>query len=74
MELTQFAELITDLEANLDRVQLHHLELEKYITWSMDEVYKLAQSGENDDLKMQIVALEYRARLLIERWRKAGVN
>ena len=48
-------------------------QLEKFIVWSMDEVYKLSQSGENDDLKMQIAALEYRTRSLIERWRKAGV-
>ena len=74
MDLTRFQELITDLESHPDRVQLHHLELEKFITWSMDEVYRLSKSGENNNIKMQITALEYRARLLIERCRKAGVN
>jgi len=74
MNLTQFQELITDLESNLNRTQLHHIELEKFMSWSMDEVYRLSKSGENDDLKMQIVALEYRARLLIERLCKEGQN
>ena len=40
----------------------------------MEEVYRLAQSGENNDLKMQIVALEYRTRLLLERCNKVGLN
>ena len=74
MELSYFESLIADLETNLDKVQLHHLELEKFITWSMDEVYSLSQTGENDDLKMQIVALEYRTRLLLERCNKVGLN
>ena len=42
MDLTHFQELITDLEYHPDKVQLHHLELEKFISWSMDEVYILA--------------------------------
>ena len=74
VELSYFESLIADLETNLDKVQLHHLELEKFITWSMDEVYSLSQTGENDDLKMQIVALEYRTRLLLERCNKVGLN
>lgn len=42
MDLAHFQELITDFEVDLDRVQLHHWELEKFISWSMDEVYNLA--------------------------------
>ena len=74
MDLSYYETLITDLESHPDRVQLHHLELEKFITEAMDRVYRLSKSGENDDLKMQITALEYRARLLIECYRKAGLN
>ena len=74
MELTYFESLITDLEGNLNKVQLHHLELEKFISWSMDEVYRMSKSGENNDLKMTIVALEYRTRLLLERCVKVGLN
>ena len=74
MALSYFESLIADLECNLDSVQLHYLELEKFISWSMDEVYRLSKSGENNDLEMQIVALEYRTRLLLERCNKVGLN
>lgn len=60
MNLRQFAELITDLECNVDRVQLYYLDHPKV----MDEVCTLAKSGENDNLKMQITALVYSARML----------
>jgi hypothetical protein len=36
----------------------------------MDEVFELAESGKHKKRKMELVALEYRARLLLERWRK----
>ncbi|MHC4696729.1 MAG: hypothetical protein ACYTFA_08310 [Planctomycetota bacterium] len=40
----------------------------------MDEVYRLAKSGENDNRKMKFVGLEYRARLLLDRWKKQAQN
>ena len=40
----------------------------------MDEIHRLAQAGEDDEGKMQLVAIESRARLLLERWRKLGAN
>ena len=39
----------------------------------MEEIHRLAKSGETKR-KMRLVALEYRARLVLERWRGRGVN
>ena len=40
----------------------------------MDEIFALAKSGENNDRKMELVGIEYRARLLLERFKKLAVN
>ena len=40
----------------------------------MDEIHRLAKSGEDDERKMKLVALEYRARLVLERFRKRDAN
>ncbi len=66
--------LLSDLEHHPQQVQLHHSELEAGISWLMDEIHRLAQAGEDDGCKMQLVAIEYRARLLLERWRKRNQN
>jgi hypothetical protein len=66
--------LLTDLEQSPRRVQLHHAELESMISWCMDEVFELAKSGEHRERKMELVGLEYRARLLLERWKKRDRN
>ena len=34
----------------------------------MDEIFELAKTDEDKDTKMELVALEYPARLLLERW------
>ena len=56
------------------RIQLHHGELERLIASCMDEVYALAKSGDDNDRKMQLVGIELRARVLLERYKKLTVN
>ena len=48
--------------------------LERLIATCMDAVYDLSVSGEDNERKMKIVAIEYRARLLLERFKKLAVN
>lgn len=43
--------------------------LEAFILRTMDAVYELAKRGDDDVRKMRMVGLEFRARLLLERWR-----
>ncbi len=73
MEIASTQELLRDLERQPMRVQLHITELEEAIAWCMDEIHRLAQAGENQR-KIQLVAIEYRARLLLERWTKRNLN
>ena len=73
MEIASTQELLRDLERQPERVQLHTAAIEETIAWCMDEIHRLAQDGENQR-KMQIVAIEYRARLLLERWTKRNLN
>jgi hypothetical protein len=40
----------------------------------MEDTYQLSLTGVDNDRKMRLVALEYRARLVLERFRKANVN
>ncbi|MHC4698515.1 MAG: hypothetical protein ACYTFA_17415 [Planctomycetota bacterium] len=74
MNTTEFKALLTDLEQSPRRVQLHHGELETMIAWCMDEIFWLAKSGEHKERKMELVSLEHRARLLLERWKKRDRN
>ena len=73
MEIASTQELLRDLERKPERVQLHKTALEETIAWCMDEIHRLAQDGENDR-KMELVAIEYRARLLLERWTRRNLN
>ncbi len=73
MDLATTRELLRDLEREPERVQLHKTALEETIAWCMDEIHRLAQDGENQR-KMQLVAIEYRARLLLERWTTRNLN
>ncbi len=66
--------LIETLEADPVKVTAYYIELEQFIAWCMDDVYRLAKSGEDDERKMKLVALEYRARLVLERFRKRDAN
>ena len=74
MELTQREQLLTALEAKPDDVQLYHGDLESMIAECMGRVYELAKQGGRDEEKMQFTALEYRAPLLLERWKKRDQN
>lgn len=59
-------ELLTELEADPRRVQLHTEQLEETISSCMDRICELAKQGETTE-KMQLVAIEHRARLLLEK-------
>ena len=74
MNLTDAKSLLDVLEESPQHVQLHHGELERLIASCMDEVYALAKSGNDNDRKMQLVGIEYRARLVLERFKKLTVN
>ena len=41
----------------------------KFSAWMMDEIYVVSLTGAGNARKMRSVALEYPARLLLERWR-----
>ena len=73
MKIANTKQLLRDLERQPERVQLHKTALEETIASCMDEIHRLAQDGENRR-KMQLVAIEYRARLLLERWTKRNLN
>ncbi|MHC4696555.1 MAG: hypothetical protein ACYTFA_07430 [Planctomycetota bacterium] len=74
MNTTDCKALLSDLEQSPQRVQLHHAGLESMVAWCMDEIYRLAKSGKHKERKMELVRLEYRARLLVDRWKKQAQN
>ncbi len=74
MDLTRSQHLIETLEADPVKVRAYYLHLENVIAWCMDEIHRLAKSGEDEKHKMRLVALGYRARLVLERFRKRDAN
>ena len=74
MNLANAKTLLDSLEDSPESVQLHFAELERLIASCMDEVYELAKSGADNDRKMELVDIELRARLLLERYKKLTVN
>ena len=58
MDIPAAKSLIADLERNPRRIELFDSDLEAFILWTMDAVYKLAKSGVDDDRKMRLVGLE----------------
>ncbi len=66
--------LLADLEQTPRRVQLHHADLESLIAWCMDEIFELAKTDGDKERKMELVGLEYRARLVLKRWRHKDRN
>ena len=66
--------MIAELEGNPSRMPMYLHTVEAFIASTMGRVYALAKSGEDDGLKMQLVVLEYRARLVPDRWRKQPQN
>ena len=74
MNLANANTLLDALEDSPESIQLHHGELERLIRTCMDTIYELSVSGENNERKMQLVGIEYRARLLMERFKKLAMN
>ena len=74
MNFTNAKTLLASLEESPQNVQLHHGELEQLIATCMDEIFGLATSGVDNDRKMELVGIEYRARLLLDRYKKLAVN
>ncbi len=70
MNVARSEHLIETLEADPGKLPAFYIDLERFIAWCMDEIHRLA-SGEG---KMKLVALEYRARLVLERFRKRDAN
>ena len=48
--------------------------LETFIARCMKEVFALSRTGTDDARKMKLVGLEYRARILRDRWKRIGAN
>ena len=74
MDIASWQRLLATLEGKPDDVQLYYGELEAMIAKCMERVYELAKEGGRDEDKMELTASEYRARLLLERWKKRDVN
>ena len=70
MDIARCQQLVGDLEADLSRVPAYHTELEATIRWLMDVTFTSTDPKE----KARLAATELRARLVLERFRKAGVN
>ena len=73
IDLDKAREFVSGLERDPDRVQLYHSELESLIAQCMAEVHELAKQGETER-KMRLVAIEYKARLILERWKRSSTN
>ncbi len=67
VDLSDAKSLIADLTRHARRIKLFTADLEAFILSTMDAVYKLAKRGDDDERKMPLVGLEYRARLPLER-------
>ena len=73
IDLDQAREFVAELERDPGRVQLYMGELESLIARRMEEAYALAKQGETER-KMELGGVEYRARLALERWKRASAN
>ncbi len=74
MNTTDCQAFLADLEQWPQRVQLHRAELDSLIERCMDEIFELAKPGEEKERKMELAGVEYRARLVLERWKKRSQN
>ena len=66
MDITRSQHLIETLEADPGKVRAFYLHLENVIAWCTEEMHRLAESGEDDEREMKLVALESRARIVLE--------
>lgn len=74
MALARSEALVGQLEKSPERVQLYHRELEVMIATLMEDIYQLSLTGTDNARKMRLVALECRARLVLERYRQQNTN
>ncbi len=74
MDITRSQHLIEMLEADPGKLPAFYIDLEQFIAWCMDEIFRLSKTGDDDEGKMKLVALECRARLVLERFRKRDAN
>ena len=62
--------MVAELERDPERVPAYYRELESAIRWLMDTTYP-----EHDaDKRTRMAAVEMRARLVLERFKKLGTN
>ena len=73
MVIASTQQLLRDLERQPECVQLHKTAPEETIAWCMDEIHRSAQEGKTQR-KMEVVAIAYRARLLLQRWMRRNLN
>ena len=74
MDLTRSQHMIETLEADPAKLPAFLIDLERLIAWCMDEIFRLAKSGEDDEGKTKPAALEDGAVLVLERFRKRDAN
>ena len=74
MDLTGSQRMIETPEADRAKLPAFYIDLEQVVAQCMDEIFRLAKSGEDDERKMKLVALEHRARLVLKRFRKRDAS
>lgn len=74
VDLADSETLVGQLEKSPERVPLYYGHVNKLIACSMNGIYRLSLKSADSDRKMRLVALEYRARLVLERFKKLGTN
>ena len=52
MDIARSQHLFEMLEADLVKVPAYYLHLENLIAWCMDEIFQLAESGQDDEGKI----------------------
>ena len=70
MNLTHFKQLVSDLEADPQRLPAFFCEVEQSIEWLMDATFESKNKGE----KQRLAAVELRLRLVLDRFKKERVN
>ena len=66
--------MIAELEREPSRMPMYLGTVQLFIAACLGRIIELAKSGEDDEHRMRFVALEYRARLVLDRWRKQAQN
>lgn len=74
MDLNASEALLTQLERSPEAIQLHNCELERLIMWTVDDPFRLAQAGIDDDYKTRVLATEHRAEVFLDKLNNRSVN